>query len=1586
MQPDFKRIATTLSALLAVSVPAGAQDISTSLPLTTVGDRLMWTVGDQDLNLEVPLDGPVRLELYSPRLDQSDYRADTYYGDEQYDANRSQVATTFTVLREDGSTLLERTFTPGQHSWETLLDQDLPAGRYRIRAATSGNGKNTFAIRLAGVSAEVNAEQISVNVHSREWVPAVNVTSDGRTHTLRMYDGDGPQELQARLRDTEGNLYPLPVSADLTYTDLLLPARAGTYTVELRQPATARQFSNTVGFGLIRAGSPAPISVARVDQTGMLGVTAELILPGETRPTTAQVTVGKTPVTVSGSFERRVAPGTYPITAAPVPGAQVSVSGDVTVPRDGRGDARVQIRPDVSLDLQTDKLEVCQGDTVTLRARAATDFQGDLPLNLSLDVPGLGDRQEKTGTLNAAAPGELSFTAAATRPGPLTVTARLAPWNLERQVQITVLADSTALQLERTAPDTASVGDQITLGLTLRNTSSQTVTYRVRDDLPAGLEATSSTEFTGVLAPGETRTLTHTARVTQPGTHTLTARVGTDRCAATQTTSAQIQVQAPQPEPDPTPAPQAQRSSSVTLPFDAPAQASELVIAHAIPTGAQYVPGSARLNGQPLADPLRGPSGTLYWTLPGAAQRAGTAVPGAITYDLSHTGTLGELPAPALLARYKGERSEVLQSRVDEGDLRAARPLGSAQATLSENPGAIKFPLQGSLIRIRDRINITVEVPQDAAQPLTVNGQVISEDRIGETTTDPTRGVRRLTYVGVPLRAGLNTLQLGADTVTVQLVGATARTEITPVSLVADGATPIRLKIRTLDASGNPTGQASVTLTSTLEPLAPDANPGESGYQVHLEDGEGELVLQPQSAPTTLKLRVQQGQDILTRSFDIRPDDSRVGVGMISATLGLDGNLNLSDDLTWQARASLETPLAGGKLYVAADKDGLPTEQDTLKRFAAFGDASIQSTPLQGIDPVAARYDHPTLRAEYRRSSLPIDVLPVGEQLTALTVTSKSNPQLSGFVALVPEDRAQDTLTPEGTRLLRLSRGNVAEGSDTLVVQTLERGTGKLLAQQTLARNVDYILDTRTGIITLARALDDTDASLNDIRVQATYRLNNPADQRQLAYGAQIKYQAGQATIGAAAISLDGTVTAGARATYDNGTTRTDGLLAYSGGFQASADLSTTLGRSTVQARIRYQDGQYRGLAPLTPGLNANASVTTQHTTSLSSSVQTEYHNTLGTAAKDIQGGSVTARADYRLAPFSVGAGVKYAYGDQYGLGAVFSAGYHRAPVDVDITHTQPLAGAAGGNLDPITTVATRYAITDTITLGVTDEINWKTGQRAILTLDSRLGSTNYQVAYDLPTAGGQGNRARFGVTTTVALSDQLTAGLRGSATYALNTREPQLGAGLDLNYKTQTLSATTGTDLTYSSKGFGVVLRGGVSGSLSDHLTLTADGLAEFGAGKNGQRAAIGFAYRNRTFNALGSARYVNGTLAGNQPELSSNLAAEYRQPTWAARAGLDTRTLLNDPGSFTAQLGLSGTYYLTDRIGIGAWGRALTQPGSGTTQYGYGLEASYRALPGTWITAGYNPQGFTGLGNTYTKQGAYLRLDLTLDDTLGK
>ncbi|QFP78177.1 DUF11 domain-containing protein [Deinococcus sp. AJ005] len=1572
-------------------------EIKTSLPLTSVGDALAWTVGDQNLTLDVPVGGVVRLELYSPRLDQSDYRSDGYYGDEQYDGNASQVSTTFSVLDAGGKVVVTRTFSPGKHGWETLLDQNLPTGKYTLRAVTQGNGKNTFAIRLAGVSAAVSADRLTVNVHSQNWVPAINVTTDGGAYALKMYDGDGPDELEARVIDAAtGYATPLPISRNLGEVELPLPQRAGKYVIELRQPTGAKQYSNAVGFSLMRAGVPTPITVSVVDQTGLLRVTAELILPGGSQPTVADVQVGDQTLTVDGRSETRVAAGSYPVSVGAVAGAQVSVTPSVTVPRGGVAEARVEVRPQVALSLESDKSEVCVGDTVTLTARATTAFAGELPLDLKLDTAGLtvDGLSNLTGTFSADKPGELRVTGAATRPGPLTFSATLAPWNQSQSVGLNVRPDSTPLQLSRAALTDTPMGGEATVTLTLRNTGEVTVPYTLTDLPGAGLEALDPTTFSGELAGGETETLSYRVRVTAAGTASLNATLDTPACPRPQTVAGQLvavqPVPAPAPlvtPPPPRPTPAVSRTSVVSLPFDAPAQAREVVIAHAIAEGASFVAGSSRLDGQPIADPRRGASGTLYWTLPGSQNN--TVLRGSITYTLAHTGALPELPAPALLARYGGERSEVLQGRIDAGDLAAAAAL-SAPEQLSENAGAVKLPLAGSDVRIRDRISVVVELPIGTQSDLSVNGTVIGADRIGQTTEDGPRGVTRLTYVGVPLNIGPNVLTFAGQSVTINRVGPTAKIEVLPESLIADGSTPLRLKVRALDAFGRLSSQSSVTLRSNLEPRTPDANTTEADFQLRLTDGEGVLELQPQASPTTLKLDLLQGANITRQTFAVTPGGGRVGVGMVSATLGLDGNLNLSEDLKVQARASYEGPLAGGKIYIAADKDGLPTERDTLKRYSLFGDSSVESVPLQGSDPVAVEYDHPAFHAQYRRAALPIDVLPVGEQFTALSANTKGNPLVSGFVALVPEARvADERVLPEGTRILRLKNGDISLGSETLEVVTLEQTTGKELGRVRLLPNVDYQLDRTTGIVTLTRALDRVDAALNDVAVLASYRLENENSQRKLAYGVQAGYAGQNYSVGVAAVSLDSTVTFGARARYANGDTRADGLLAYSGGMQASLDANTKLGGSGLGGgnlgfKVRYQSAGYAGLAAFAPGLTVNGSYDAKVTSNVRVLVDGEYHRT-PTATEDTTGGSVSARADVALSPFSVGGGLKVGFGDSAGLSGIASAGYHRAPLDVDVVHTQPLSSSGVGGVQKAeTNIGVRYRI-GKVTLGITDKVTWGVGQTAALTLDSTLGRTNYAVAYDLPTVGGQGNRARFGVTTTLPLNARTGLGLRGSAVYDIASSKTELGGGTDLNYKSETVSATAGTDLVLNDKGFGVVIRAGVAGQLTPHLTLSADSLAEFGAGRGGLRAAVGYAYRNSAFNSLGTLRYVNGSLAGNKPELSGNLSAEYRQPVWAVRGGVDTRTLLNDPGSFTAQAALGGTAYIGERFGVGAWGRVLTQPSTGTTQTGYGLEASVRALPGTWLTAGYNLAGFEGIGNQYTKKGAYVRLDLTLDETVG-
>lgn len=1572
-----KRMGVSLVAMTALLLShSSAQQINTSLPLTSVGDQLRWEVGDQTLTLNVPISGQVKLELYSPRVDQKDYRSDSYYGDEQYDGNASAVTTTFTLLDASGNVVVSRAFAPGAHAWETLFDQPLTSGTYRLQAVTQGNGKNTFALRLSGGSAAISAEHLTVNVHSQTWVPVVNVVTDGPGYVLRMYDGDGAGELSAQIKDANGNVTPLTVSGDLDWLDIPLPDAAGRYSVELRQNPQAAQYSNTVGFAL----KDRPITLTEVNETGLLKLGATLILPNETRPTTANVQLDGQDKAVNGKHEETVLAGTHTLRAEPVAGATVTVEpSNIEVPKNGVGQAEIRITPNVALSLSADKTEVCLGDTVTLTARAQTEFAGELPFDLQLQAAGLEvtELQRKEGQLSAENPAEIRLEAKATEAGLFTLQAALAPWNQTQRVQLRVRSDVTALQLQRAAIAPAKVGDEVTVTLTVKNTSDTEVPFTLSDQAGDGLEALEKAEWSGTLAAGESRDLTYRARVLRDGDLPLQASLQSPSCGAAQNVSGTLQV-----------TPKAiSRSSVVNMPFEAPARATQLVVAHSVPAGATYQLGSSRLDGQPLPDPVRGASGTLYWVIPAQAK-------GMVTYNLSHTEVLGSLPRPSLLARLPGERTELLQGTFNQADWQQATPLGERR----ENAGSIKLPLSGSVYRSSDRIDVVVETAQGQRPQLVVNGVAVSDATIGTDTQDSVRGVQRLTFVGVPLKSGVNVLRYGEQEIQVTPSDKVSRVEFIPETLIADGSTPLRLKVRTLDEAGNPSADDAVTVKTNLEPRTPDAQRTVGGYQVKLVQGEGVLELQPQTAPTTLTIEALSGDKIVPYRFAVVPDRSSIGVGVVSATVGVSSPFSLEKNLLWTARAYAEMPIGSGKLYVAADKDGLPKTEHYFKRFSTFGDASTEEIPLQGIDPVAALYDHPTFRAAYRHSALPMTVLPVGETLTALSVVTKSNPELAGFVAAVPTQRVTDYLiTPDGTRTLRLPisdpKANIAQNSETLVVITQDRSTGAEISRQKLLLNVDYTLDYNTGVVTLVRPLAHLDAHFNAVRLSASYRLDGGIAERQLAYGTQVRWANDDASVGAGVVQLDGHTTFGLRATYDAHNWWADAQAAYAQGVKFSAAITRKLERQTAHLSVRYQDWNYAGIAPLQQGLNVAGHYELGVTPLVTVVADGEYNNNLHPeAAKATSGGEVSLRADANFKPFSVGLGAKYGFGTREGVGVIGKVGYDLAPLRAEIVHTQRVTGT----LPTTTNFGLHYDIAKNVTLGLTDKVTWGVGQEAALSLDSQVGNVNYAIGYELPTASGAGNRARFGVRATYPISDQLALGLHGSAIYAFSSENLEIGAGADLTYKAERYLATTGIDVAYDKQHVNkVVWRGGITGSLSDQLTLSADALAEFypeygtQEARTGQKFSVGYGYRARNFSSLGYARLLSGTLAKTHPELMTGIVAEYRQPTWSLRGGFDTRNLLDDQASFSYQVFGGGTVYLTDWFGLGAWGRMLAQPNSGLQLYGYGLEASVRPLPGTWLSAGYNFKGFDGLAipsaYTYTKPGAYLRLDLTLDETLG-
>lgn len=1005
------------------------------------------------------------------------------------------------------------------------------------------------------------------------------------------------------------------------------------------------------------------------------------------------------------------------------------------------------------------------------------------------------------------------------------------------------------------------------------------------------------------------------------------------------------------------------RSSELQLAFEAPVEAQQLILAADLPTGATFVPGSARLDDAALPDPRIGAQGRLYWTLPAVTH-------GVLSYRVTHAALLEGETQPGLLALYRGGRNEVLMGTVDVPDaLSAVAPLVGE----TQNPGVIKFPLDGAVYRDRDRVTVVVAGALGSDLTLSVGGVPVSDQQIGTLDRDPALQTEKRTYVGVQLQPGSNIFTAGTDTVHVQYAGRTSHVEIVPQQLLADGSTPLRLKVRALDASGVLTAMPFVTLRTSIEPVTPDANPQEAGYQVRLKDGEGEVELRAQTLPVTLSVETLAGDLVEKRVLAVKPNPAHVGLGQVSVTVGV-APLAIQ---SVHGSGYYEGMIGAGKLYVAADSAGLPTSSSTDVRYPLHGDASTASVQLQGVDPVAFRYEHPGFSVQYRQAAVPIDVFGVGEGLTTLSASTRgetigSQNQLSAFVAAVPGERVSETLIPDGTRLLHLAHPAVRD-SDTVEQMVREQRSGKELSRTTLRPDADYTLDVVSGSLVFAQPALPYDAAGNPVTLEVHYRTGDALGNRQLGFGVQLSRTTVNLRLAAAAVQLGGVTTYGVKAAYKDDALSASTLLAYAGGVQVSADAGVNGGGSSASASLRYQDAGYNGLNAFQSGLHAAA----HGKTALGGAYALQADADLNNDANGL-GGSASLLGSYNAAPFTVGAGLKAGLGTEAGLSLIGSAAYTTTSSAVSVTHTQPLTGT----LAPTTQLAARVTVAPRVELSVRDDIDWTAGHRAGFGLSTTLGGTNLSVGYDLPTASGDGNRARFAADTSLTLNDHLSFGLSGSASYDLGRTYSTYSIGPSLRYQDARISGTVGTDLSLSGSQFKTVLRAGVTGSVSDTLTLGADLLNEFSS-TPGARYSVSAAYRDSEWNSLGYLRYQTGSLAGNEAQFQGELSSEYHTATLALRGGLAARELLSDPGSLTYQPSVSGTYYLNDRLGVGLGLRALIQPSTGTSELGYGLEASVRALPGTWLTAGYNFKGFEGLGSPYTRQGLYLRLDLMLDET---
>lgn len=1038
-----------------------------------------------------------------------------------------------------------------------------------------------------------------------------------------------------------------------------------------------------------------------------------------------------------------------------------------------------------------------------------------------------------------------------------------------------------------------------------------------------------------------------------------------------------------------------------------PASAASVLVFVPLSAGQAAVPGSASYAGEALDDSAVSVSPTgVYLRLPG-----GTG--GTLALTLTGLAPDAATPAAALQVRYAQGQTEALQGRMDPTDLASAKPL---TGTAPERAAPIRSPQDGLTLRDRRTVNVSVDLPlgQGPENGLKVNGVLVPETRIGKRTLYQD-GHSRYDYVAVPLEIGTNLLTAYGDTVTVTAAGPAASVQITPRgTLVADGSTPLVFDLNVQDAQGNGSDVPSVSVTTEgSEPQDTDSDAQQSGYQVAVTRGRATLTLRPLSVPGPVRLTFDVNGHAQTTVYPVQAGGGTVIVahagGVISG--GLPGTAR------FQGAGSIEAPIADGKLYVAADSQGVNRPLQPFERYGAYGDASIGKQPLAAQGKVALKYVSPELNVNYGQDAALDPVFGVHTGADGLNLETVGDLRFGGSLTQVPGNQLTAVLIPNGTRLLNLP-GALIPGSETLVLVTSDGSTE--LSRRTLVRGADYVA-SESGLIEFPAPFLPVDAQGHQQRLLVSYRSLDQGGTSNTTAGVHLTrhLDLGNAStfdVSAGALLQVGVPAFGVHATLTAPQGGADVLIGASGGALLEVVSGTyAQGKTSASLSFRNEGAGYTGPGASSPGLNVNAAATYALSPSFALKATASGSQALTTAQDGtvVQNGTVSAAfgVAYTSAPWRAELLARRNFtASLFGLQGL--VGYTAGGYDLSVSHAQDFGGTQTNPGQSLSTATASVPITNDVKFGVTVTRDWNSGvTQAGLALTGTRAGVTYVAGYDLPSEGGPLGRARLAATTSIPLA----RGLYGDLAAGVSTDTGLSGSlGATLRYQDTVTradgsvggtQATLGADAAFSPTGTTFDVKGVITVSYGLEWTYGADLLSTFGGSEaSGIRAGLNVAWRGDSASALGYLRYRSG--AFGEDRLTAELNLE-QHPDFRSRdtQAQDLLTAAQRPvlalrqnrlelrESFAAAVPLGGAaptlqglglarYWTTDRLAFGVQGGLAYQPGADLASL-FGVEASYSFLPGWALTAGYNILGFdSDLGTQPTKKGAYLKFDLMFDE----
>ena len=489
--------------------------------------------------------------------------------------------------------------------------------------------------------------------------------------------------------------------------------------------------------------------------------------------------------------------------------------------------------------------------------------------------------------------------------------------------------------------------------------------------------------------------------------------------------------------------------------------------------------------------------------------------------------------------------SATTASTATESTATAAAPADPAPVPLSGNLSKLTFTATGALSAslVNPAANtasesvatkLTVSTVQGAGVEVKVNGSVVPSTRIGLREVNNKTGDTQYTFYGVVLQPGPNDIQLtplGAEgsrgpTVTTMIYGpgkpATVVAHLVG-ELRADGKTPAALEIVAHDRWNHPAMPGSVIHASIASGDArlfatQDQTIGSGSVEALVpQGGTIELKIVPGLQPGDLRIALSSGElksdeDLYVRPFVRAPlVNGLISIGSGSVPGSSDGDGNPDGGGSKRSRVSLyatgavaaNTQLSlaystanrldpsfnagGGASAVAADTSDV--------RYQTFGDQSFRRNDALSRDRLYARIDRDRNNAVYGEFNAntggPNDVGGFTKLVngTKIELAARDNrAKLMGFTARDDVSYARQTFAVTGlASSSTLLKPSIVVGSEQIILVSLDRRTGGIIAQNLLQRNIDYVLDDATGLLRFINIPLPFDAAFNPQVILAQY-------------------------------------------------------------------------------------------------------------------------------------------------------------------------------------------------------------------------------------------------------------------------------------------------------------------------------------------------------------------------------------------------------------------------------------------------------------------------------------------------------------------